>query len=298
MRERHTAASADGSAAESAQNGRISSPSAGASYPAHDAFRASVLLLGRHRGAAVRLRLRLEERNPAMKMTWRGLGLAALLAGVASPAAAQMTPIAALNCTDANFPNCGWGYWGNNPHYTLTRVGTGGPFHAHARLRVEPDAVLHGLGHQHPAGPDRPVPLHPAAAAHHLPGESVRRRRHLERQVHHPRRRRRQQLACHRGVAVEHAGQRARDAHPEEHRGRRSADAAAAAAHRPAARAAVRGAERQFRPRRHLAEQRQLSTRRPAPRRTSTCRPTPGTTSASATTRTPRSRPAAASRSR
>ncbi len=62
-----------------------------------------------------------------MKMTWRGLGLAALLAGVASPAAAQMTPIAALNCTDANFPNCGWGNWGL-AHHTLTRVGNGARF--------------------------------------------------------------------------------------------------------------------------------------------------------------------------
>ena len=71
-----------------------------------------------------------------MKMTWRGLGLAALLAGVASPAAAQMTPIAALNCTDANFPNCGWGYWGNNPHSHTYAGRHRRPFHAHARLRV------------------------------------------------------------------------------------------------------------------------------------------------------------------
>jgi hypothetical protein len=63
-----------------------------------------------------------------MKMTWKTLGLVALLAAVSTPAAAQMTPITALNCTDANFPNCGWGNWGLNPHYTLTRVGNGARF--------------------------------------------------------------------------------------------------------------------------------------------------------------------------
>jgi hypothetical protein len=63
-----------------------------------------------------------------IKMTWKSLGLVALVAGMGSPAAAQMTPIAALNCTAANFPNCGWGNWGANPHHTLTRVGNGARF--------------------------------------------------------------------------------------------------------------------------------------------------------------------------
>jgi hypothetical protein len=63
-----------------------------------------------------------------MKMTRRTLGLVALLAGVAAPAAAQMTPITSLNCTASNFPNCGWGNWGLNAHHTLTRVGNGARF--------------------------------------------------------------------------------------------------------------------------------------------------------------------------
>jgi hypothetical protein len=63
-----------------------------------------------------------------MKITLRCLGAIALLAGAAAPAAAQMTPIAALNCTDANFPNCGWGNWGLNAHHSLTRVGNGARF--------------------------------------------------------------------------------------------------------------------------------------------------------------------------
>ncbi len=62
-----------------------------------------------------------------MKMTWRCLGFAALLAGFGSPAAAQMTPIASLNCTDANFPNCGWGNRSSS-HYTLSKVGNGARF--------------------------------------------------------------------------------------------------------------------------------------------------------------------------
>ncbi len=63
-----------------------------------------------------------------MKMTLRCLGFAALVAAMGAPVAAQTTPIAALNCTDANFPNCGWGNWGVNPHHTLTRVGNGARF--------------------------------------------------------------------------------------------------------------------------------------------------------------------------
>ncbi len=65
-----------------------------------------------------------------MKMTWRALSLVALFAGLASPAAAQMTPITTISCTSSNFPNCGngWGYRGSNPHYTLTQVGNGGRF--------------------------------------------------------------------------------------------------------------------------------------------------------------------------
>jgi hypothetical protein len=56
------------------------------------------------------------------------LGAVALVAGLGSPAAAQMTPITELGCTSANFPNCNWGFWGDNPHYDLTRVGNGGRF--------------------------------------------------------------------------------------------------------------------------------------------------------------------------
>ena len=121
-----------------------------------------------------------------MKMTWRGLGLAALLAGVASPAAAQMTPIAALNCTDANFPNCGWGNWGLN-HHTLTRVGNGARFTLTPGSASSLTQFYMGWGTNIPQVSDRPDPLHPAADAHHRPGESVRRRRSLDGQVHHPR---------------------------------------------------------------------------------------------------------------
>jgi len=63
-----------------------------------------------------------------MKMTWRALSLMALFAGLASPAAAQMTPITTINCTSSNFPNCGWSLRGSNPHYTLTQVGNGARF--------------------------------------------------------------------------------------------------------------------------------------------------------------------------
>src|SRR5262245_143217 len=88
-------------------------------------FGASVLLYGAGRHARpIRLR-----GTPEMKMTWRTLGMVALLAGMAAPAAAQMTPITALNCTASNFPNCGWGNWGgDNDDHTLTRVGNGARF--------------------------------------------------------------------------------------------------------------------------------------------------------------------------
>jgi hypothetical protein len=55
--------------------------------------------------------------------------LAVLLALATAVLQAQtITPLAVLNCTSTNFPSCGWGHWGNNPHHTLTRVGNGARF--------------------------------------------------------------------------------------------------------------------------------------------------------------------------
>jgi hypothetical protein len=54
------------------------------------------------------------------------LGLVALAATVTLRAQA-MTPITVINCA-AGFPSCGWTYRGNNPHYTLSQVGTGARF--------------------------------------------------------------------------------------------------------------------------------------------------------------------------
>ena len=196
-------------------------------------------------------------------------------------------------------PELRLGPLGHQPHYTLTRVGNGGRFTLTPGSASYLTQFYMGWGTNIPQVQTGPVPLHPAADAHHRPGESVRRRRSSGRDKF---------IILGDGgdsssrVIVElrpnMQDNGARDPHPEEHRGRRSADAAAAAAHRPAARAAVRGAERQLRPRGDLAEQRQLQLADPHLAERSTCRPTPGTTSASATTRTPRSRPAAASPSR
>jgi hypothetical protein len=56
---------------------------------------------------------------------------------------AQMTPIAVINCTSTNFPDCGHGYWGTKltttpgvyEHHTVERVGNG------IRFRLTPGSA-------------------------------------------------------------------------------------------------------------------------------------------------------------
>jgi hypothetical protein len=62
-----------------------------------------------------------------MVTKWKTLGLVALIAAGASPAAAQTTPITQLNCTSGNWPNCGWSSVGTTPYSSKTLVPTGGP---------------------------------------------------------------------------------------------------------------------------------------------------------------------------
>jgi len=62
-----------------------------------------------------------------MHMKWNRLGLAALFAALASPAAAQITPITQLNCTSGTWPACGWGPMNVTPYSSRTLLPTGGP---------------------------------------------------------------------------------------------------------------------------------------------------------------------------
>lgn len=58
----------------------------------------------------------------------RILALVITLGAIATPAMAQMTPMLKLNCTSANFPNCGWGAWGvGQGNYTSTYLAGQGP---------------------------------------------------------------------------------------------------------------------------------------------------------------------------
>jgi hypothetical protein len=62
-----------------------------------------------------------------MKTIVRCLGLTALLAGLAAPAAAQVTPLLQLNCTSSNWPACGWGPMNANAYFSRTMLPGAGP---------------------------------------------------------------------------------------------------------------------------------------------------------------------------